>query len=118
MRTIPRVFRFVAPLALACALYAQDDLKKVSSTDAAAAAVNKVAPEYPAMAKQLKIEGKVELEAVVAETGQVEKVNIVSGNPVLTKPAVEALKHWKFKPFLVDGKPSRVIAPVSMGFKL
>ncbi len=43
------------------------------------------------MGRQLKIEGKVELEAVVSENGTVEKVNIVSGNPVLTKPAVESL---------------------------
>lgn len=118
MRTISRIFCFVAPLALACALFAQQDLKKVSSSEAVAAATTKVAPEYPAMAKQLKIEGKVELEAVVAENGQVEKVSIVSGNPVLTRPAVEALKHWKFTPFLVDGKASRVIAPISIGFKL
>jgi TonB family protein len=70
------------------------------------------------MAKQLKIEGAVELEAVVAETGAVEKVNIVSGNPVLTRPAVEAVKRWKFSPFTAEGKAVRALVPISMTFKM
>ena len=106
------------PLAAAFALSAQDGLKKVSAAEANAAISNKTAPEYPALGRQLKLEGKVELEAVVTETGTVEKVNIVSGNPVLTKPAVEAVKHWKFTPFIIDGKASKAIAPVSINFKL
>src|SRR4051812_11262987 len=78
--------------------------KKVTKSEGLNAATTKVQPDYPAMARQLKIEGAVELEAVVAETGAVEKVNIVSGNPVLTRPAVEAVKRWKFAPFTADGK--------------
>lgn len=100
------------------ALFAQDDLKRVSAAEANAAVSSKTAPEYPAMGKQLKLEGRVELEAVVSETGAVEKVNIVSGNPVLTKSAAEAVKHWKFNPFLFDGKACKAIAPVSINFKL
>jgi protein TonB len=69
------------------------------------------------MALQLRIEGSVDLEAIVTESGSVEKVNIISGNPVLTKPASEALKKWKFRPFVADGKPVRVVAPVIMTFK-
>ena len=64
--------------------------KKVTRSEGLNAATTKVQPEYPPMAKQLKIEGAVELEAVVAESGVVEKVNIISGNPVLTRPAAEA----------------------------
>ena len=78
----------------------------------------KVPPEYPAIAKQLKIEGAVELEAIVTESGVVEKVNIVSGNPVLTRPASDALKKWKFAPFTSDGKPVKAIVPVSLSFKM
>jgi protein TonB len=55
---------------------------------------------------------------MVAENGTVEVVNIVSGNPVLTKPASEALKHWKFTPFQIEGKPAKAVAPVSITFKL
>ena len=52
----------------------------------------------------------MELEAVVAESGAVEKVNIVSGNPVLTKAGIEALMKWKFKPVVADGKPVKALA--------
>ena len=82
------------------------------------AAKTKVSPDYPPIAKQLKIEGSVELEVLVAESGAVEKVNIVSGNPMLTKPASDALKKWKFAPFTSDGKAVKALAPISMSFKL
>lgn len=97
--------------------WAQGEVNKVSRPEAMAAAINKVQPEYPPMAKQLKVQGAVELEAVVAEDGSVEKVNIVSGNAVLTKPAVDALKKWKFKPFTADGKPVKALAPIGFDFK-
>ena len=109
--------RIVLVLATVC-LFAQDAPKKVSKTDGLNNATTKVQPEYPPMARQLKIEGAVELEAVVAENGTVEKVNIVSGNPVLTKPAVDAVKKWKFSPFTDSGKVVKAVVPVSMNFKL
>jgi protein TonB len=92
--------------------------KKVSKAEAMANITSKSAPEYPPVARQLRIEGNVELEATVSETGTVEEVTIVSGNPVLTKPAAEALKRWKFTPFTEGGKPVKALAPVSMAFKL
>jgi protein TonB len=76
-----------------------------------------VQPDYPAVARQLKIQGIVELEAVVDGSGEVAKVSIVSGNPVLTKPSVEALKKWKFKPFLIEGKAVSTTVPVTFSFK-
>jgi protein TonB len=92
--------------------------KKVTRTEGLNAATSKVQPDYPAMAKQLKIEGAVELEALVSEAGAVEKVNIVSGNPVLTRPAADAVKKWKFAPFTADGKTVKALVPVIMNFKM
>jgi TonB family protein len=63
----------------------------------------KVQPDYPNIARQLKIQGAVELEVEVGESGEVVKVDIVSGNPVLTQSAAQAVKRWKFKPFLEVG---------------
>ena len=111
------VVRIVLVLATAV-LFAQDAPKKVSKTDGLNNATTKVQPEYPAMARQLKIEGQVELEAVVGENGAVEKVSIVSGNPVLTRPAVDAVKRWKFSPFTDAGKAVKAVVPVTMSFKL
>jgi protein TonB len=104
-------------LALAFSCTAQEP-KKVSRVEGLNAATTKVQPDYPAMAKQLKIEGAVELEAVVTESGTVEKVNIVSGNPVLTRPAADAVKKWKFAPFTADGKVVKALVPISMSFKM
>ena len=103
-------------LLLGAIALAQDAPKKVSRAEALSALASKVQPDYPPMARQLKIQGVVELEAVIAENGDVDKVDIVSGNPMLTAPAVQAVKHWKFKPFMEDGKPIRVQAPITLNF--
>jgi periplasmic protein TonB len=93
-------------------------LKKLSKEEAAKAAVTRVPAEYPAVARQLKMQGTVELEAVIAEDGSVEDVRILSGNPVLTKAAAQALKKWKFTPATEDGKPVKAVAPLEFSFKL
>ena len=117
-----RVGGFLGTLAVAAIFlysgFAQDAPKKVTKAEGMNAVTAKVPPEYPPIAKQLKIEGPVELEAVVSETGAVEKVNIVSGNPVLTRPAADAVKKWKFAPFTADGKAVKALVPVGLSFKL
>ena len=92
--------------------------KKIPRGEVMSLVTSKASPEYPPVARQLKIEGVVEVEAVISESGHVETVTIVSGNPVLTKPAVEAVRKWKFAPQTQDGKPVRAIAPISLSFKL
>ena len=82
------------------------------------AVASKVQPDYPPIAKQMKIQGTVELEVFIEENGNVKKVDIVSGNAVLTGSAAQAVKLWKFKPFLEDGKAVPVVAPITMNFKM
>jgi TonB family protein len=101
-----------------CTGFAQDAPKKITKSEGINALTNKVPPDYPPIAKQLKIEGAVELEALVSENGTVEKVNIVSGNPVLTRPAADAVKKWKYAPFTSDGKTVKALVPVSLSFKM
>ena len=122
MTNLHQHFRFLS-LALTLGLMAgilaaQDAPKKVTKTEGLNAVTTKVPPEYPAIARQLKIEGAVELEVMVTEAGAVEKVNIVSGNPVLTRPASDAVKKWKFAPFTAEGKPVKAVVPVSLSFKM
>jgi periplasmic protein TonB len=97
---------------------AQDAPKKVTRNEGLNAVTSKVSPEYPPIARQLKIEGMVELEALVTESDTVEKVNILSGNPMLTRPASEALKKWKYAPFTIDGKAVKALVPVSLSFRM
>jgi protein TonB len=96
----------------------QDGPKKVSRAEGASAVTQKVAPDYPVVAKQLRIEGEVVVEALVGENGAVEQVNIVSGNAALTKSAADALKKWKFTPFTAEGKATKALVPVTFNFKL
>ncbi|HWQ56246.1 MAG TPA: energy transducer TonB [Bryobacteraceae bacterium] len=95
-----------------------EDAKSVSQAEALRAVVTRVQPIYPSTARQLKIEGAVELSVTIADSGVVEKVDIVSGNPMLTRPAADALKRWKFNPFTQDGKAVKAVAPVTVSFKL
>jgi protein TonB len=111
------VLRFVSSLILAVALGAADGApRKVTMSEAMGAVLTKVSPEYPALAKQLKIAGAVELDVLIAENGSVEAVTPISGNPVLTKPAADALKKWKFKPFQQDGSPVKAQAALKITF--
>jgi protein TonB len=109
--------RVACLLALVFGTARADGPKKITQAEAMAAVVTKVAPEYPPMAKQLKLSGMVEVELVVGENGAVESATPVSGSPVLTRPAVEALKKWKFKPFQADGAPSKAMFVLKVNFE-
>lgn len=115
----PRIATFCVWIVVFCMIPAglAQGLKKLSHSEAISAIASKVQPDYPPMARQLKIQGVVEVEAVVTESGQVDSVSIVSGNPLLTKPTVDAVKRWKFTPQMEDGKPVRFVAPISFTFK-
>lgn len=95
---------------------AQSAPKKVTMAEAMSAATTKVQPEFPPLAKQLHISGSVELDVVIGENGSVESVSPLNGNPVLTKPATEAVKKWKFKPFVDGGSPVKAQAAIKFSF--
>jgi TonB family protein len=91
---------------------------RVSTDDAMKAAVKKTAPEYPAMAKQMHVAGKVEVQVTIDPEGNVEDVKIVSGNSLLTSGVVSAVKKWKFTPFSADGSPTKAVASLEFEFKM
>lgn len=95
-----------------------DDARKVTQAEAMKQAVAKPQPDYPSIARQLKLEGRVELEASISEDGSVEGVKILNGNAVLTNAAAAAMKRWKFQPFTDSGKPVRAVATLTFTFKL
>jgi len=110
------VTRWLLLAVAAGALFAADPTLKVNEADARKAATAKTVPDYPPIARQLKLLGRIELEAIVADDGKVETVRPVKGNPVLTQAGVEALKKWKFTPFQEDGKPARAVISISFEF--
>ncbi len=112
MRIITACSLFIAA---GCALAADPSLH-IAEAEGKKAAIEKPAPVYPVTARQLKLKGEVKVEAIVTDAGAVSDVRIVSGNPVLTKPAVEAVKKWRFRPFQEQGKPAAAIVALSFEF--
>ena len=80
--------------------------------------IHRVPPVYPLQAKSLRMEGKVVLDAVVMEDGSVRDLKVVEGPPVFTAPAMEAVKKWRYKPFVLDGKAVKSPMRIMVDFKL
>lgn len=92
------------------------DPMRVTEDEGRKAVVSKVAPSIPLIAKQAHIIGRVTVDMIVSEDGSVEKVDVVSGNPILGGACVSAGKKWNFKPFTADGKPAKAIVRVNFDF--
>jgi len=75
-------------------------------------------PVYPASALQMHIEGAVELLATISKNGDISSVKIVSGDPRLARAAVDAVKQWKYKPYLLNGEPVEIKTQITINFKL
>jgi TonB family protein len=91
---------------------------KVSHADAMKNAVKKTTPDYNPLAKQMKIQGEVEVEVKITETGDVASVTPVTGNAMLTVTVVKAVKEWKFTPFTEGGAAVPAVAQMKFNFKL
>jgi len=109
--------RNTAFLMLAAALPCLAEMR-VAQPEALRAVTKKVQPEYNPMAKQMRVQGEVEVEARISETGDVTDVKVVSGNALLTTTVVRAVKDWKFQPFQENGKPAQAVAALRFSFKL
>ena len=102
----------------ACIPAKAEDPMKVSRAEAMSAATSKPSPPYPIIAKQLKVEGEVQVQIVIGEEGKVEGATAVTGNPILTKAALDTVKDWKFTPFKSDGKNVKAQTVLSFMFKM
>ena len=91
---------------------------KVSQGVSQGLVIRKVSPDYPAQARQLRIEGTVQMEATIAKDGSVKNLKVVSGHPILARSAVEAVKQWKYKPYLLNGAAVEIDTQISVNFKL
>ncbi len=81
--------------------------------------IKKVEPPYPEVARRSRLEGVVVLEAVITKTGAVEEVKILRPlHPVLDAAALNAVKQWKYKPAVLNGRPVKVYFTVTVTFRL
>jgi TonB family protein len=73
-------------------------------------------PSYPMAAANKGVQGKVWIHLLISETGDVESADIISGNPDLARAAQEAMKKWKFRPYIRNGKPVKVSTKMPFDF--
>jgi len=91
---------------------------RVSSGVSQGFLVRKVNPTYPPLARQARIQGVVILQAVISKDGNIENLQLISGHPMLAPAAIEAVKQWKYKPYLLNGEPVEVETQVQVNFTL
>ena len=75
-------------------------------------------PVYPPIAKAAGVSGMVELKIIISKTGTVDDVRVVSGDAMLQQAAIDAVKQWRYQPYVLDGKPVEVETMVNVAFTL
>jgi protein TonB len=80
--------------------------------------IYRVEPAYPPLAKQARIQGVVVMTALIDKGGNVQNLQVVSGHPLLAPAAIEAVKQWRYKPFLLNGQPVEVETTVTVNFRV
>src|SRR3984885_12016339 len=91
---------------------------RVSSGVSTGLLLRRVNPNYPPLARQARIQGTVILQAEISKTGEIQNLRLVSGHPMLAPAAIEAVKQWKYKPYLLNGEPVEVETTVQVNFTL
>ena len=80
--------------------------------------IKKVTPNYPPLARQARIQGQVLLQAEISKEGTIQNLQLISGHPMLAPAAIEAVKQWRYKPYLLNGEPVAVETQVVVNFSL
>jgi periplasmic protein TonB len=80
--------------------------------------IRKVEPKYPPLALSARIQGQVLLSAVISKTGEVQNLLLFSGHPMLVPTAIEAVKQWRYRPYLLNGEPVEVETTITVKFEL
>jgi TonB family protein len=77
-----------------------------------------VEPNYPLLAKQMKVQGAVVLQALIGKTGSIQDLKVVSGPDILSAAARQAVNQWRFKPYLQNGQPVETEARITVNFTI
>jgi protein TonB len=90
----------------------------VSSSVMAGRAILRTPPVYPSFARSARVEGTVELHAVISAAGTITSLSVINGPNVLRQAALDAVKTWRYKPYLLDNEPVEVETTVNVVFVL
>jgi TonB family protein len=88
------------------------------SADSGVALAHNVPPSYPLLAQKMKVQGSVVLEALIGKDGGIQDLKIVQGPSILADAAREAVRQWRFKPYLQGGAPVETLAHITVNFQI
>lgn len=78
----------------------------------------RVQPDYPSLARQVRVQGQVVLRAIISREGTIEKLQVLSGHPMLVQAAVDAVRQWRYRPYVLNGGSVEVETEVKVNFVL
>jgi protein TonB len=80
--------------------------------------IYKVQPIYPPLARAARIQGPVHLRAIISRTGAIENLQAIDGHPMLVGAALDAVRQWRYRPYILNGDPVEVETQVTVNFSL
>jgi protein TonB len=80
--------------------------------------LRKILPAYPPLARSARIQGQVVLQAVISKQGSIENLRVVAGHPMLVPAAIEAVRQWLYRPYVLNNEPVEVETQVTVNFSL
>jgi protein TonB len=80
--------------------------------------IHKVQPAYPALARTARVQGAVVLEAVISKQGTIENLKVLTGHPMLALAASEAVRQWRYRPYILNNEPVEVETQITVNFSL
>jgi periplasmic protein TonB len=80
--------------------------------------VRKVLPTYPPLARSARIQGTVVLVAMISKQGTIENLRLLSGHPILAPAAIEAVRQWRYRPYILNSEPVEVETQITVNFSL
>ena len=80
--------------------------------------IYRVQPNYPPIARQARVQGTVELRAIISKSGTIENLGVGHGHPLLSAAAIEAVRQWRYRPYLLNNGPIEVETEITVNFVL
>jgi protein TonB len=77
-----------------------------------------VQPIYPPLARSARIQGAVVLQAVISKQGTIENLSVVTGHPMLAPAALDAVRQWRYRPYILNNEPVEVETQITINFSL
>jgi protein TonB len=90
----------------------------VSSGVVAGNLIAPIHPDYPSIAKAAHVEGTVVIDAIISRTGSIESAHVLSGPPMLQQAALAAVRQARYRPFLLNGRPTEVQTTITINFRM